>query len=82
MSSNSVRDCHFIGNLGDQLSSRHNNDFYIVGNQFGTHRAHPRSGCLLDHSSAGTYNMNYHWGNQVALRIGRRELQPSREQPV
>jgi hypothetical protein len=70
MSSNTVRDCHFIGNLGDQLASAHNNDFYIVGNQFGTHRGHPRSGCDLVHSSAGTYSMNYHWGNQVALRMG------------
>ena len=70
MSSNSVRNCHFIGNLGDQLSSLHNNDFYVVGNQFGTHRTFPRSGCVLDHSSAGTYSMNYHWGNQVALRMG------------
>ncbi len=70
MSSNTIERCHFIGNLEDQLWSRHNNDFYIVGNQFGTHREHPRSGCVLDHSSAGTYSMNYHWGNQVALRLG------------
>ncbi len=70
MSSNTVQHCHFIGNLGDQLWSQHNNDFYIVGNQFGTHRAFPRSGCILDHSSAGTYSMNYHWGNHVALRMG------------
>jgi hypothetical protein len=70
MSSNAVRDCHFIGNLGDQLYSVHNNDFYIVGNQFGTHRGHPRTGCVLDHSSAGSYSLNYHWGNQVALRMG------------
>jgi hypothetical protein len=70
MSSNTVRDCHFIGNLGDQLSSLHNNDFFIVGNQFGTHREHPRTGCVLDHSSAGSYSLNYHWGNHVALRMG------------
>jgi hypothetical protein len=69
MSSNAIRDCHLIGNLGDQLWCHHNNDFFIVGNQFGTHRGHPRSGCVLDHSSAGTYSMNYHWGNRVALRM-------------
>ena len=27
MSSNTIRDCHFIGNLGDQLYSLNNNDF-------------------------------------------------------
>ncbi|MHB0957896.1 MAG: right-handed parallel beta-helix repeat-containing protein [Pirellulaceae bacterium] len=70
MSSNSIRNCHFIGNLGDQLWSFHNNDFFIVGNQFGTHRSFPRSGCVLDHSSAGSYTLNYHWGNQVALKMG------------
>lgn len=70
MSSNTIRDCHLIGNLGDQLFSQNNNDFYIVGNQFGTHRGNPRTGCVLDHSSAGSYSLNYHWGNQVALRMG------------
>ena len=70
MSSNTVRNCHFIGNLGDQFYSIHNNDFYIVGNQFGTHRDNPRTGCVLDHSSAGSYSLNYHWGNRVALRMG------------
>jgi hypothetical protein len=70
MSSNTVRNCHLIGNLGDQLYSQHNNDFYIVGNQFGTHRGHPQTGCVLDHSSAGSYSLNYHWGNQVAIRMG------------
>ena len=70
MSTNSVRNCHFIGNLGDQLYSVNNNDFYIVGNQFGTHRGNPRTGCVLDHSSAGSYSLNYHWGNQVAMRMG------------
>jgi hypothetical protein len=70
MSSNSIRNCHFIGNLGDQLWSFNNNDFHIVGNQFGTHRDYPRTGCVLDHSSAGSYSLNYHWGNHVALRMG------------
>lgn len=69
-SSNSVRNCHFISNMGDQLRSFNNNDFYFIGNQFGTHSGNPRTGCVLDHSSAGTYSMNYHWGNQVAMRLG------------
>jgi len=68
-SSNTVSNCHFIGNLGDQLRSLNNNDFYITGNQFGTHSKNPRTGCLLDHSSAGTYTMNYHWGNVNAFRM-------------
>lgn len=70
MSSNTVSRCHFIGNRQDQLYSRANNDFYILQNQFGTHGGTPISGCRLDHSSAGTYSMNYHWGNVVALRLG------------
>ena len=70
MSSNTVSNCHFIGNRGDQLYSFNNNDFYITGNQFGTHSKFPRTGCRLDHSSAGTYSMNYHWGNVNALRLG------------
>lgn len=73
-SSNSVRDCHFIDNAGDQIASHSNNDFYIVGNQFGAHARQgakaPRSGVNLDHSAAGTYSRNYHWGNRVALRLG------------
>jgi hypothetical protein len=70
-SSNTVSNCWLTNNLGDQLYSRANNDFYITGNQFGAggDKA-PRSGVLLDHSSAGTYTMNYHWGNVVALRLG------------
>ncbi len=70
MSSNTVSNCHFIGNRADQLYSFNNNDFYIIGNQFGTHGKTPRTGCRLDHSSAGTYSMNYHWGNVNALRLG------------
>ncbi|HPA16634.1 MAG TPA: right-handed parallel beta-helix repeat-containing protein [Verrucomicrobiae bacterium] len=69
ISSNTVRDCHLLGNREAGLSSVCNNDFYIVGNQFGTHGAAPRAGCVLDRSSAGTYSMNYHWGNVNALRI-------------
>ena len=69
-SSNTVSRCHFIGNLQDQLYSRNNNDFYILQNQFGTHGGTPKTGVRLDHSSAGTYSMNYHWGNEVALRLG------------
>lgn len=70
LSSNTVSNCHFIGNLRDQLYSFCNNDFFIRGNQFGTHGAHPQTGCVLDHSSAGTYTENYHWGNEVAFRMG------------
>lgn len=73
-SSNTVSRCHFIDNGGDQLRSVSNNDYFITHNQFGAHsrsgaRA-PRSGSALWPSSAGTYTMNYHWGNRVALRIG------------
>jgi len=70
MSSNTVSRCHFIGNRQDQLYSYANNDFYILQNQFGTHRGTPLTGCRLDHSSAGTYSLNYHWGNVNALRLG------------
>lgn len=70
MSSNTLRDSHLISNRGAQLYSRHNNDFYILGNQMGTHGPVPQFGCKLDHSSAGTYSMNYHWGNEVAFHMG------------
>ena len=70
MSSNTVSDCHFIDNRGHQLWSFHNNDFYIDGNQFGVHGKVPsKTGCLLDHSSAGTYSRNYHWGNVNAFKL-------------
>jgi hypothetical protein len=65
-----VRDCHFIGNREAQLYSLCNNDFFIIGNQFGTHSATPQFGAQLVRSSAGTYSMNYHWGNTVALQLG------------
>jgi hypothetical protein len=70
LSSNTVKDCHFIGNKGIQLHSFNNNDFYIIGNQFGTHGNNPKVGCLLDHSSAGSYTLNYHWGNVNAMIMG------------
>lgn len=70
-SSNTVSNCWFTDNLGDQLSSVNNNDFYITGNQFGAGgQRTPRTGALLMNSSAGTYTMNYHWGNTVGLRLG------------
>lgn len=78
MSSNTLRDSHLVDNRRHQLYSLYNNDFYIIGNQFGCHllwsddypaTPRPWSGALLDHSSAGTYSMNYHWGNRVALRL-------------
>lgn len=68
-SSNTVRACHLIGNRGDQIRSFANNDFYIMENQFGTHRGMPQTGAYLEKSSAGTYTANYHWGNIVALQI-------------
>lgn len=72
-SSNTVRNCHFINNGGDQLRSYQNNDFYIIGNQFGHDRwgreAWSRTGCLLERSSAGTYSENYHWGNVNAFKM-------------
>jgi parallel beta helix pectate lyase-like protein len=70
MSTNSVRDCHFISNAGAQLWSHHSNDFFILGNQFGAHGGVPEFGAVLDHSSAGTYSMNYHWDNVVGLHLG------------
>lgn len=71
MSSNTISNCWLTNNLGDQIHSSYNNDFYITGNQLGTGPGRfPRTGTLLDHSSAGTYSMNYHWGNVVALRLG------------
>jgi len=73
-SSNTVSRCHFIDNGGDQLRSVCNNDFFILQNQFGAHtrtgQRAPRSGAAFRPSSAGTYSMNYHWGNRVALRVG------------
>lgn len=71
MSSNTVSNCWFTSNLGDQLSSRNNADFYFFANQFGGGGDRiPRSGTLLENSGAGTYTMNYHWGNRVGLRLG------------
>ncbi len=73
-SSNTVSNCHFIDNGQDQLYSSRNNDFYIVGNQFGAHSREgenaPQTGARLEYSSAGTYSMNYHWSNRVAFRLG------------
>ncbi len=70
-SSNTVSGCWLTNNRGDQLYSHYNNDFYFTANQFGTGpRCCPRTGAWLDHSSAGTYTLNYHWGNVVALRLG------------
>ena len=70
MSSNTISNCWLTNNLGDQIYSANNNDFYITGNQLGTGPGRtPLTGTRLDHSSAGTYTMNYHWGNTVALRM-------------
>lgn len=70
-SSNTVSNCWLTNNNGDQIYSSYNNDFYIVGNQLGRGPGrNPKTGARLDHSSAGTYSMNYHWGNGVALHLG------------
>lgn len=69
-STNTVSRCHFIGNLQDQLYLFNSNDFFILQNQFGTHGGNPKTGARLEQASAGTYSMNYHWGNEVALRLG------------
>ncbi len=70
MSSNTLKDSHFIDNLGVQLHSIWNNDFLIVGNQFGRWEEAPQVGCWLEHSSAGSYTLNYHWDNDIAFRLG------------
>ncbi len=70
-SSNTVKNSWLTNNRGDQLHSAYNNDFFFTGNQFGAGSGnYPKTGARLDHSSAGTYSMNYHWGNVVALRLG------------
>lgn len=73
-SSNTVKDCMFIDNAGDQLWSYSNNDFYMVGNTFGVKKLHgnaaPRTGIVLNHSSAGTFAMNRCWENRVGMRLG------------
>lgn len=69
-STNTVSRCHFINNAQDQLYSFYNNDFYILQNQFGAHGMICKTGARLEHSSAGTYSMNYHWENEVAFRLG------------
>jgi Periplasmic copper-binding protein (NosD) len=68
MSSNRVDECWFQNNKGPQLFSFANNDFFFLGNQFGANGA--AAGALLVGSSAGTYTMNYHWGNDVGLKLG------------
>lgn len=73
-SSNTLKDCMFIDNAGDQLWSYSNNDFYMVGNTFGVKKRlgknAPRTGIVLDHSSAGTFTMNKCSGNRVGMRMG------------
>lgn len=73
-STNVVKYCHFIDNRGDQLWNSYSNDYYIIGNQFGAHQRvkelAPTAGAIIDHSSAGTYTMNYHWENKIAMRLG------------
>lgn len=65
-----VRNCMFLGNGGDQLYSLYSNDFHISDNQYGSLAGitHAVYGCLLDHSSAGNYEGNYHWDNGTGLK--------------
>lgn len=73
-SSNTVKDCMFIDNAEDQMWSYSNNDFYIIGNTFGVKKRlgknAPRTGIVLDHSSAGTFAMNKCSGNRVGMTLG------------
>lgn len=69
-SSNTVSRCWLIENREYQLYSFANNDFYFLQNQLGTGGKNPLAGCLMRYSSAGTYSMNYHWGNVIGLIIG------------
>ena len=69
-SSNTVSRCWLIENKGYQIYSFANNDFYFIQNQIGTGGENPIAGCILKNSSAGTYSMNYHWGNTVGLVVG------------
>lgn len=71
LSSNTISRCHFIGNMKEQLYSHYNNDFYMVRNQFGTHGPFPQYGVWMEDSAAGSYTLNYHWGNVVAFRMGK-----------
>ena len=69
-STNTVSRCHLLNNAQDQLYSIHNNDFFILQNQFGAHGMICKTGARLEHSSAGSYSLNYHWENEVAFRLG------------
>ena len=70
MSSHTVRDCHFLNNRKYQLHLLFSNDFFISGNQFGCHGGkRPLAGTYLENASAGTYDRNYHWDNEVAFRM-------------
>lgn len=78
LTKNTVCYSHLLDNRGDNLRSYYNNDFYFVGNQLGSHQDFyvyphpflPTSGTLLDHCTGGTYTLNYHWDNEVGLRLG------------
>ncbi|MDN7718701.1 right-handed parallel beta-helix repeat-containing protein [Burkholderia gladioli] len=61
---------YFLGNRRSNAAFNYCNDFSIEGNQFGMLEgyAHADFGFLAIHSSAGTYNGNYHWQNVVGFR--------------
>lgn len=52
-----------------QLECRYMNDSKIIGNQYGVTAigSHPPYGCLLFSCSAGNYESNYHWENEVGF---------------
>lgn len=70
MSGHKVKDCIFVGNGGTQFYSLYSNDFTYEGNQYGIlgAAAHASIGCLLEHSSHGTYTDNKHWNNVVGFK--------------
>ena len=70
MSSNTISNCWLTNNLGDQLHSATTTISTSPAINSARARPHPTTGARLDHSSAGTYTLNYHWGNVVALRLG------------
>jgi len=76
VSGNRLQNCQLVGNRGSQIYGYYNNDFFIQGNKIGAPAASDGTyietavnGTLLDNCSAGTYTMNYHWGNDVAFRL-------------
>lgn len=68
-STNSVSDCLFSDNRGDQLYLNYSHDFYIRGNYFQGYSSIPTSGICLDNASAGSVAKNYCFGNRVGMKM-------------